>query len=66
MTTDEFAELIFNKGKREEFIKMAQELLGEVRDGGKKNNANNSPEADEAKEIIDGYLGGPAEEEVEF
>lgn len=49
MTTDEFAELIFKKDKREEFIKMAQELLGEVRDGGKKNNANNSPETEEAE-----------------
>ena len=32
MTTDEFAELIFQKDKREEFIKMAQELLGEESD----------------------------------
>jgi hypothetical protein len=35
MTTDEFAELIFNKDKREEFIKMAQELLGDIKDRGK-------------------------------
>lgn len=49
MTTDEFAELIFEKDKREEFIKMAQELLGEVRDGGKKDNTNNSPEAEEVE-----------------
>lgn len=40
MDVNKFAELIFNKDKREEFIKETQELLGDIKDRGKEKNGD--------------------------